>query len=242
MIRSVRLGVNNTAMQGFASILSRSDIIAVVDFVRASFIEKKEKNTHYHTVENGWSNHEKYKLAYPFALGEIALDAPWNVLNEQQRVGKQLFMQSCVSCHDRGKTLKMSEPIWVNRPLSYPRNGITPQVLHAQDALSGATPRAYKSPVLKNLSKIEKQGEILFRQNCTFCHGWDGTGRNWIAQFLEPRPKNLDNAVELAKKPDDELIDIIRNGVSGSAMPAWKTVLTNDEIHSIVLYLRKAFF
>jgi len=242
MIRSVRLGVADTAMQSFSTLLSNSDIAAVVDFVRVTFIEQKQKNTRYHTVENGWSNHENYKLAFPFALGEIALDTEWSALNLSQQMGKRLFMQSCVSCHDRGKTLDRDEPIWLNYSISFPRNGITPQILYEQDALSQASPLAKKSPVLMQLSKTERQGEKLFRQNCAFCHGHDGTGKNWIARFIEPRPRDFTKAVELSKKPDDELLAIIRNGVVGTAMPAWKTVLSNSEINSIVAYLRKAFF
>src|SRR3569832_2889553 len=77
MIDAVTHGRPNTAMKSFAQILSADDIAAVVDFVRITFMEKKGRNTAYHTPENGWPNHQRYAAAFPFALGEIPLDTPW---------------------------------------------------------------------------------------------------------------------------------------------------------------------
>ena len=74
MRHAVRMGKANTAMMSFASLLSEQEIEAVVSFVRRAFMSKKMENTKYHTLENGWPNHEQYKLAFPFVLGEIQLD------------------------------------------------------------------------------------------------------------------------------------------------------------------------
>ncbi len=73
-----------------------------------------------HTKENGWENHQKYAAAFPFANGEIPLDTPWAQLTEEQQQGRQLFMQSCISCHDRAVVMDEGA-IWELRALSYPR-------------------------------------------------------------------------------------------------------------------------
>ena len=121
MITTVLNGKVGTAMQSFANTLSRQDIELVVDFVRKEFMQEQKPNTRYHTVENGWPNHQRYQHAFPFALGEIALDTPADQLTERQREGKRLFMNACITCHDRAK-VNQDGTIWEAHAVSYPRN------------------------------------------------------------------------------------------------------------------------
>ena len=103
MINAVKNGKPGTAMHGFDRLLDDNEIQAVVDFVRDEFMLKKKINTRYHTVENGWPDHQRYQHAYPFATGEIALDTPPENLNREQLQGKELYLTSCISCHDRAR-------------------------------------------------------------------------------------------------------------------------------------------
>lgn len=230
-------------MKSFQHLLSEQEISNVALFVRESFIVNKQKNTKYHTRENGWFDHEKYSDAFPFALGEIGLDTPWEALNQQQKNGRKLFMSACVSCHDRAKAVDDGLP-WQSRPLSFPRNSYSHK-LDATDALSAASPMAThdKDPEIKGitLTVIEKQGEKLFVDNCIFCHGFDGKGKNWIGSFIEPHPRDLSDKAFLHENNIESLVEKISKGVPGSAMPAWKTVLRKDEIESIARYLIKRF-
>jgi len=241
--KTLREGRAGTAMKSFQHLLSEKEIANVALFVRENFIVNKQKNTKYHTRENGWFDHEKYRDAFPFALGEIGLDTPWEALNQQQKNGKRLFMNACVSCHDRAKSVDDGQP-WLSRPLSFPRNSYSHK-LDATDALSAASPMAVHDRHLDSndiaLTAVEKQGEKLFVDNCVFCHGVDGKGKNWIGSFIEPHPRDLSDKVFLHQNKIESLVEKISNGVSGSAMPAWKTVLSKDEIESIARYLTKRF-
>ncbi|NNE62730.1 MAG: cytochrome c, partial [Gammaproteobacteria bacterium] len=98
MIEVVKNGKPDTAMHGFDRLLDKSEIGAVVDFVRREFMLEKKTNTRYHTVENGWPDHQRYRYAYPFATGEIALDTAAENLDPTQLRGKQLYLTSCISC------------------------------------------------------------------------------------------------------------------------------------------------
>ena len=69
MIATVTDGKPGTAMHGFARLLDAAEIATVVDFVRVEFIELKRPNTRYHTAENGWSDHHRYRDAFPFVTG-----------------------------------------------------------------------------------------------------------------------------------------------------------------------------
>lgn len=240
MISALQNGIPGTAMQSFRSVLSKEEIGAVVDFVRRKFMEEQAPNTRYHTEENGWFDHQRYVDAFPFALGEIALDTPWESLNASQRRGKQLFLQSCITCHDRAH-VKDEGVVWDARPLSYPRNGYSHK--NPQDSLSGATPyaRNEEPPHLEKLSPQEQRGKELFEQNCAFCHAMNGTGKNWIGRFLEPHPRNLAEAPRMQAMNIDKLSQAIADGVVGSAMPAWKTVLSEEQIHTVAAYVLQLY-
>jgi cytochrome c oxidase cbb3-type subunit 3 len=241
MIEAVLNGKSGTAMQSFANTLSRQDIEYVVDFVRKEFMQEQKPNTRYHTVENGWPDHQRYRQAFPFALGEIPLDTPSERLTEEQRQGKRLFMNACVTCHDRAN-VNQEGSIWEPHAVSYPRN----QYKHTTDgvdASTGATPYAKHDikPELIGLTPQELRGEQLFQENCAFCHAADGTGKNWIGSFLNPHPRNLTDPQVMSTMTKASLKTVIQEGLPGTTMPAWKNVLNNEQIASIIAYINRAF-
>ena len=120
MLSAVRDGRAGTAMKAFDTILTAREIAAVTDFVRDEFMQRGAQNTRYHTDANGWPDHERNRIAFPFARGEIAIDGPWDSLDAQQR-GKRLFLSACISCHDHGR-VDNAGAVWESRPLSYPRD------------------------------------------------------------------------------------------------------------------------
>ncbi len=101
MIEAITHGRAGTAMAAFTNVLSATEISIVADFILEEFTRAKAHNTRYHTQENGWRDHERYKIAFPFATGMIALDTANDALTTEQQQGKHLFMNACISCHDR---------------------------------------------------------------------------------------------------------------------------------------------
>jgi cytochrome c oxidase cbb3-type subunit 3 len=241
MIRTVTEGSAGTAMEPFASVLEPAEIEAVVDFVLESFVRERRRNTAYHIPENGWFGHERYRAAFPFALGEIALDVADENLSVEQREGKRLFMTSCVSCHDRGH-LEEDRTIWEPRAISWPRAGYSHRDGRI-DAETGATPYARHDlpPVVTVADARVREGERLFQANCAFCHAADGSGQNWIGSFLEPRPRNLRDAEARAGMSPQRLREAIAAGVPGTAMPAWDTVLSAEQIDAVAAYVEHVF-
>ena len=231
-------------MMRFDGVLNGEDIQAVVDFVLTTFVINKEYNTRYHIPENGWENHQRYAIAFPFALGEVSLDVPWEELSPELRRGRRLFMTSCITCHDRAAVRREGEP-WEPRAVSFPRGGYSHRREHGEtDAESGATPYARHdiAPQLTGLTAQERLGERLFQGNCAFCHGADGTGKNWIGSFLEPRPRDLTDPRFAAVMDRRKLRQVIREGLPDTTMPAWKAVLSEDEIAAVAAYVERAFF
>lgn len=239
MLHIVMKGREKTAMAGFANILTQQEVEWVVDFVRSEFIQAKRKNTQYHTKSNGWPNHQRYINAFPFATGIIKLDTPWEQLSIEQRAGKQQFLTSCISCHDRAK-VKNEGPHWEPMAVSFPlkKNPLKIET----DAISAASvyQQHEQSPAINKLSDKLKKGKKLYLENCAFCHAKDGTGRNWIGAFLQPHPRDLTKS-NSGKKQNDNLIKVIENGLTGTTMPAWKSVLSKAEIKSIAAYVNEVF-
>lgn len=239
MLQTVTHGKPGTAMTAFSRVLDAQQISAVVDFVRDEFMQNGRVNTRYHTIQNGWPDHGRYAAAFPFATGEIALDTPWRTLTEKQIQGKQLFLASCITCHDRSHVLDEGV-IWQKQSISYPRNNYS----HTEiDALSSASIYAQHdiSPEIHGLSDEELSGKELWLQNCAFCHAADGSGQNWIGSFLEPPPRDLRNPGFMSGMTIELLTHSIQNGLRNTSMPAWKHVLDKTQIRQIVSYISRAF-
>ncbi len=251
IVEVLKHGKPGTAMKPFVGILSNSEIEQVAAFVFDEFVRKKAPNTRYHTAENGWPNHERYRAAFPFVTGEIPPDSPWERLTAEQTAGKKLYLSSCVSCHSHGQA-QTGGLAWNSRPLSYPRNQYShtdPPSLAGKnkqqlDAMSSASPYVLHDipPTVNGLTPQEKHGKQLFEANCAFCHGADGTGKNWIGSFLEPHPRNLRDSAFMKSMTRALLTARIREGLPNTSMPAWKDVLSNEEIAAVVAYIGKVFY
>jgi cytochrome c oxidase cbb3-type subunit 3 len=87
---------------------------------------------------------------------------------------------------------------------------------------------------------MEARGAKLFLDNCAFCHGGDGTGKNWIGSFLEPHPRDLTGPAMQAMNRS-RLKQVIRDGLPNTSMPAWKEVLSDADIKALIAYIHRAF-
>lgn len=243
ILEAVRQGRSGTAMKSFKGILDAGEMAAVSAFVEREFVRDKARNTAYHTAENGWPEHGRYASAFAFVSGAIKLDAPVDSLGAEALRGRNLFLSACVSCHDRAH-VSDEGPAWSARPLSYPRAGFTPgqEPTPPVDAVSSASVYAKHDvvPRIEPMSALERRGERLYQANCAFCHGADGTGKNWIGQFMQPKARDL-TSYTARSLPPARLRQVIRDGLAGTSMPAWRGVLEPAEIGAISAYVARAF-
>lgn len=88
-------------------------------------------------------------------------------------------------------------------------------------------------------------GKKTYDTYCIGCHGEEGLGNGPAAEFLNPKPRNFVNGQykffhfnEPGPFPSDESLKItIRNGLPGSAMPAFP-LLTDQEIQDVATYIK----
>lgn len=266
MIAAVRNGKAGTAMMSFARVLDSAQSLAVVDYIRGTLMSGSVGKPRYHTTENGWPGHERYSAAFPFATGALPIDTPWETLNREQRQGRRMFVSACATCHE-GRSRHAEGLVWEPRAVSFPRSADTcldchlgrPQELlplsrapyhPVAPAEQGATfapkrmppaspyPQHARAAEPSGLTDSETRGRALFLANCAFCHAADGTGRNWIGSFLEPGPRDLSDARIFRTVTADQLRRVVRDGVQGTSMPAWKDVLSERQIADVVDFLR----
>ena len=79
-------------------------------------------------------------------------------------------------------------------------------------------------------------GAEVFHTNCETCHGPQGHGDGPAGQSLEPRPGNL--AKVQTKAEDGYLFWRIHDGKTGTAMVAWKGILSDEQIWQVIAFLR----
>lgn len=81
-------------------------------------------------------------------------------------------------------------------------------------------------------------GDILYQDNCAMCHGTRGLGDGPNAIGLNPAPVNF-TAGHTVIHSDGDLFYWIQNGIAGSAMPAYKSKLSEEETWHLVNYVRR---
>jgi cytochrome c len=82
------------------------------------------------------------------------------------------------------------------------------------------------------------EGQRAFSHYCVACHGLDGqaTGVPFADQMTPPVPSLA--SADVQAYTDGQLKYVIDHGIAPSGMPASKGILNDDEIWSIVMFLR----
>src|SRR5262249_21680066 len=88
-------------------------------------------------------------------------------------------------------------------------------------------------------------GKAVFDARCVECHGDAGKGDGPAAAFLSPRPRDFTTgkykirSTESGSVPsDDDLIQSVRQGLYGTAMPGWERILPDAEIRAVIGYIK----
>jgi mono/diheme cytochrome c family protein len=99
-----------------------------------------------------------------------------------------------------------------------------------------AYPTTYASPPLPYATSPIARGATVYAQNCAQCHGEDGRGKGPAADSMAVKPVDLTEHASHHRAGD--LYWWIAHGISGTPMPGFGKQLSDDEIWSVVRYLR----
>jgi mono/diheme cytochrome c family protein len=97
--------------------------------------------------------------------------------------------------------------------------------------------RNLKNP-LPATSESIAEGQQSFSHYCFACHGLDGQNTGVpFAEAMSPLVPSLASS-EVQRYTDGQLYWVIKNGLWPSGMPASRGILTDEEIWSIISYVR----
>ena len=93
------------------------------------------------------------------------------------------------------------------------------------------------NPIPPNSESISA-GQAAYTVHCVSCHGETGKGDGPLGVALNPRPADLSAHAVPGVHTDAQLYEWITNGFPGSAMPAWKTRLSDTDRWNLVNFIR----
>jgi mono/diheme cytochrome c family protein len=79
-------------------------------------------------------------------------------------------------------------------------------------------------------------GQQIYQARCALCHGAEGKGDGPASAALNPKPRNHTDGAYMSTRTDEDLMAVIHDGKGG--MPAWKSVLTEQEMQDVLKYVR----
>ncbi len=186
---------------------------------------------------------------------EAKLELPSQPLDVAE--GRSIYEKSCASCHGAigmgdgpaGIALNPHPPAIGGAAM----RGVTPALMYRVISVGIAgTPMAGFGGVLTPIQRWnvvtyitsmrathsqQLEGEGLFAQRCSSCHGVVGSGDGPLARSLTKLPPEIGAVAFQAERSDEQLASIVREGVPGSAMPPSHD-LSDAQITSMVAYLR----
>lgn len=169
---------------------------------------------------------------------------------EAQKMGNSLFQQNCALCHGSNARGSVGYPDLTDNDWLYggdAKNILT--TVHGgrvggmaawQKQIGESGVRAASEYVMQISGNIHNdtldktlvaQGEAIFKQNCTLCHGQDAKG------LIEMGAPNLTDDIWLYGSDRETIRTTVRHGRAG-VMPAWGVRLGNERVMLLAAYVR----
>ena len=88
-------------------------------------------------------------------------------------------------------------------------------------------------------------GQAIYEERCWFCHGEEGDGEGPVAPYLWPKPRDFTRASYKLRTTmsgelplDEDLFRTIGLGIAGTSMPAWESVLSEEQRWQVIAYIK----
>jgi mono/diheme cytochrome c family protein len=111
----------------------------------------------------------------------------------------------------------------------------------AQRTLTLAPPADMTLAFPHGLKGDVQRGRMFYMNNCFTCHGRQGLGDGPRSGFINPRPRNFVAAESRRALNRPALFRAIARGKQGTVMPAWSTVLDNQQIADVAEFVFQTF-
>ena len=172
--------------------------------------------------------------------------------------GRRIYDATCASCHgtaglgDGGAGLKLQPHPPAIGSAAVAR-GVTPSLMYRivsvgiagtpMASFSGSLTPEQRWNVVAYVTSLrathaqQLEGEGLYTQRCSSCHGVTGAGDGPLARSLTKLPPEIGTSAWQVERSDEQLSAVVQRGLAGTAMPASRD-LTAGEVESVVAYVR----
>ena len=99
-----------------------------------------------------------------------------------------------------------------------------------------------------SVAQLDTESRVaeIYAQRCRGCHGEEGDGLGPAAERLNPPPRDFTLGMYKFKSSgfeeflpnEEDLLRMIRDGMPGTAMPAWGDVLSDQEMADLVVFIK----
>lgn len=84
-----------------------------------------------------------------------------------------------------------------------------------------------------------ERAKVVYIENCMACHGEKGDGKGAAASMITGhKPRDFTTGYFRHGGEPKEIFRTISEGSDGTAMPPWKDALTDDDIWTLVHYVK----
>lgn len=252
---AIKNGVPGTAMAGWKSQLNDADIGRLTDYVLTTFVNptgdpRLAKGRSIYAASCSVCHGDKGQGAM-WAAGNMA--APPRDFRSPQ-AATELTRERMIASVTMGRpgtamsafgTQLKSEDI--EAVVDYIRIGL---MMPSAEGISGSRAHGTKPvepptavvtpthadmslPLPRKLAADPAKGKTFYESNCATCHGTKGDGQGPRAYFINPKPRNLTDEAARRTFNRPALFAAIAEGKLGTEMPAWKQVLSEQEIANV---------
>jgi mono/diheme cytochrome c family protein len=105
---------------------------------------------------------------------------------------------------------------------------------HAMNASVARAAPKVANPVTADEANLTA-GARLYRDHCTLCHGDPANSKSPLVDSLNPPAPQF--MKDMADMPENQNFYILEHGIRWTAMPAWNTVLNEQQVWQTVTFL-----
>jgi mono/diheme cytochrome c family protein len=107
---------------------------------------------------------------------------------------------------------------------------------HAMDASVARAAPDLTNPVISDEANLTA-GARVYRDRCSLCHGDPAHPKSPLAtSFSPPAPQFM---TKMADMPQNQNFYIVEHGIRWTGMPAWKNILSEQQVWQTVTFLSK---
>lgn len=254
MLTIVTHGKPGTAMTAWKTQLDSNEIVAVVDYIRSTFmqisLDPKLQRGRTVFAQNCMVCHGDHGQGAPSSLGLIP---PRDFTTPQART--ELTRERMLNSVTNGRPNTAMAGFAGRLPASdieaavdYIRAAL---MLPATSRISGTSANGrggqltstdgMRQGFQNGLTGDPGKGAKTFMANCSTCHGVKGDGKGPRAYFINPKPRDFtDRSFRFAfNRP--AIYTAVHDGRLGAEMPAWSKVLNDQEIADVSEYVFRRF-